>query len=89
MTINPVTGLRTVRNTFVNVAIQSLPDFMLTRPDILSVLDLVPDPAGHYPWQLPPGLPPERQALQVVTDIVDQQALQNRKVLNKEHTKFL
>ncbi len=50
---------------------------------------LLPDPDGHDPWQLPPGLPPERKAL--VTAIVNQQpeALQNSKVLNKEHEKFL
>jgi hypothetical protein len=39
-TLNAQTGLRTVRHTFVNLAI--LPDFILARPDACRALDLLP-----------------------------------------------
>jgi hypothetical protein len=40
MTIDPATGLRTVRNSFVNMAI--IPDFFMSNDAVRRILDLSP-----------------------------------------------
>ena len=77
-TIDPATGLRTVRNSFVNIAI--VPDFFISNDAVHRILDLCP----FVFIQLSSGLAPTRSA--IVQAVTTAQALQMRKVRALKYT---